>query len=335
MEKALQEAMAQANHARYLPGQQKGHYESFFLRANHPEKPLAFWIRYTIFSPENNPGKAIGELWGMFFDGETGRHVAVKDEFPFSECSFSRDTFEVHVGNSKLVPGRLRGKASAGKDSMSWNLQYTGGGDPLFLLPLKFYSTGFPKAKALVGAPLAAFTGIIIVNGQEVEVKEWIGSQNHNWGVKHTDLYAWGQVAGFDNEPDSFLEAATARLKFGPIWTPRFTVLVLRHKGREYVFNSLLQSVRAKGKFDYFSWNFSSQNKEAAISGTIRGQLGDFVGLAYYNPPGGVKHCLNSKIAQAEVRLQTGGQEVVLTTKNRAAFEILTDDKKHGVDIRV
>jgi len=40
---------AKANHARYQPGQRAGHYESFFLRANHPARLLAFYRCY-----ENN-----------------------------------------------------------------------------------------------------------------------------------------------------------------------------------------------------------------------------------------------------------------------------------------
>ena len=36
-------------------------------------------------------------------------------------------------------------------------------------------------------------------------LERWIGSQNHNWGRKHTDSYAWGQVAGFDDAPQTFL----------------------------------------------------------------------------------------------------------------------------------
>jgi hypothetical protein len=44
----------QANWTRYQPGQSAGHYESFFQRANHPIRPMAFWIRYTIFSPQNH-----------------------------------------------------------------------------------------------------------------------------------------------------------------------------------------------------------------------------------------------------------------------------------------
>src|SRR5688500_2735999 len=37
--------MEEPNAVRYRPGEAAGHYESFFLRANHPARPLAFWIR--------------------------------------------------------------------------------------------------------------------------------------------------------------------------------------------------------------------------------------------------------------------------------------------------
>jgi len=87
----------EANFARYVPMQKKGHYESYFLRANHPTKPIAFWIRYTIFSPNKNPDKAIGELWAIFFNGETGVHTAVKDEVSISESSFASNRFDVKI----------------------------------------------------------------------------------------------------------------------------------------------------------------------------------------------------------------------------------------------
>jgi len=55
----LSQAKRTANNSRYIQGQKRGHYESYFLRANHPSRPLAFWIRYTIFSPDKQPEKAI------------------------------------------------------------------------------------------------------------------------------------------------------------------------------------------------------------------------------------------------------------------------------------
>jgi len=54
-----EELMISANLVQYNPDN-KGHYESFFIRANHPQKPLAFWIRYTIFQPAKNHSNALG-----------------------------------------------------------------------------------------------------------------------------------------------------------------------------------------------------------------------------------------------------------------------------------
>lgn len=325
-----------ANRTRYVPGQVEGHYESYFLRANHPKKPQAFWIRYTVFSPNKDPDQALGEVWAMMFDGQSGNHVAVKNEYPISQASFAKTGLDVKTGDSVLDSDFLSGHAQTGDNEISWGLEYSGDAQPLLLLPEKLYEAGLPKAKACVPLPFASFSGTVTVNGNQWEIDNWIGSQNHNWGTKHTDLYAWGQVAGFDNSPDSFLEVGTARLKFGPIWTPFMTVMVLRHKGREYALNTIPTSLRAKGRFDYFTWDFSSKIKGVAIKGLISASINDFVGLTYYNPPGGVKHCLNSKIASCEITLETNdGVSEKLTTKNRAAFEILTDDRAHGVKIMV
>ena len=202
---------------------------------------------------------------------------------------------------------------------------------------LTLYDASFPKAKSLVGLPLAVFDGSLFVDGNEIIVAEWVGSQNHNWGARHTDLYAWGQVAGFDKYPDTFLEVATARLKLGPFWTPPMTPIVLRHRGEEIALNALGQTLRAQGSFRYFEWRFRSATNDVALEGTIRAPREAFVGLNYSNSPGGSKHCLNTKIAACELKIirKREGTTELLSTHHRAAFEILTDDRQHGVEIRV
>ncbi len=303
MTSLLEQMRQQANHTRYQPGQATGHYESFFLRANHPSRPLAFWIRYTLFSPNRHPEDAIGELWAVCFDGETQQHVAVKQELPFAQCDFKTQEFSVQVGDACLQPGWLIGSADSTEHSISWNLTFKGDAEPLFLLPLNLYDAPLPKAKSLVGLPLAVIDGSLSVDGKEIEVVNWVGSQNHNWGAKHTDQYAWGQVAGFDNSPDSFLEVATARLKIGPLWTPPMTPIVLRHRGEEIALNSLMQTLRAHGALQYFEWRFRSETEDTLLEGTITAPRESFVGLNYYNPPGGNKHCLNTKIVTCELKL--------------------------------
>jgi len=332
-------ARQRANQARYRPSQTTGHYESFFQRANHPTRPLAFWIRYTLVSPDRHPEQALGELWAVLFDGETGNHVVVKRELPMAQSVFSPDEFRVEVGDAQLEPGRLAGSIDSGAHTVTWDLTFTGEAAPLFLLPLDLYEARLPKAKSLVGLPMATYDGSLLVNGRTIEVNQWVGSQNHNWGAKHTDLYAWGQVAGFENAPDSFLEVATARLKIGPLWTPFMTPLVLRHRGEEFALNALMQTIRARASFDYFEWRFESETSALRIEGNISAPREAFVGLNYYNPPGGSKHCLNTKIAACNVSIarkeasRTSAPEA-LSTRHRAAFEILTDDRSHGVQIR-
>ena len=159
------------NHARFLPGQRAGHYESFFQRANHPSRPLAFWIRYTLFSPAGRPRsmggtpmppeEGIGELWAVLFDGETGAHVAVKREVPIARARFARDAFSVQVDDARLDAAALVGAVEAGGHRIAWDLRYRGDEPPLLLFPRAMYEAKLPRAKSLVGVPMAVYQGTL------------------------------------------------------------------------------------------------------------------------------------------------------------------------------
>jgi hypothetical protein len=320
------------NHTRFIPGRKAGHYESFFQRGNHPDKPLAFWIRYTVFSPEGHPEDGIGELWAVFFNGETGKHVALKSEFPLDKCGFSRTSFNVRISDSTLREKECHGRIKNNQGSIEWDLRYECKEEPLFNFPESMYYGNLPKAKALVGYPLSRFNGFMAVNGKRIDIRNWMGSQNHNWGSRHTDHYAWGQVAGFPGSPGTFLELATARLKIGPLWIPAITPIVLRHRGTEYRLNRLAKAFR-RASFGYFYWDFHAEAPEIRLEGRITAKREDFVCLRYNNPPGGTKYCLNSKIAFCRLEIQRTGEQgrEVLITNHGASFEILTDSDDHGM----
>lgn len=340
MNSTLDELRLHANDTRYQPESHAGHYESFFVRANHPTRPLAFWIRYTIFSPIHHPEQAVGELWAIAFDGETGRHVAVKRELPYAECAFGSSGLSARVGEARLEAGSLAGEAESGGHTIRWEMTYTGDTAPLLLLPLAAYARPQPKAKSLVALPLAVFSGTLTVDGSPIEIVHWMGSQNHNWGERHTDHYAWGQVAGFSDAPETFLEVVTARRRLGPLWSPFVTLLVVRHKGEEIALNSLSPLHRARGSFKPFTWSFRGETEQARVAGEITAPVEAFVGLTYHNPPGGDKYCLNTKLATCaltiEQRAGSGWRKPErLVAPQRAAFEILTDHPDARVPLRV
>jgi hypothetical protein len=331
---SLQQRRDAWNGSRFRLGETGGLYESYFLRANHPERPLAFWIRYTIFCPKGRPQEAQGELWAIWFDGETQRIAAVKESIPIADCRFAPDRLDVRIGAATLSEGRLEGGAASANHAVSWRLTFAGDAPPLLLLPESMYAGGFPKAKALVARPNAAFTGMLTVDGREIAIDGWRGSQNHNWGSRHTDRYAWGQVAGFDNAPEAFLECSTAQVRIGPLWSPRLTLLVLRDGNEEIALNGLLQAARAHGNYGFFRWTLDSRSPQARLHGRIEAPAAAFVGLNYLNPPGGAKTCLNTKLAAAEFTLERPGRPAkTFVTRSRAAFEILTDRRDHGVSI--
>jgi len=327
----------QVNWTRYLPGQRAGHYESFYQRGNHPSRPLAFWLRYTIFSPAGRPDAAVGELWAVVFNGETGTHAVGKTQVPYGDCAFARDAFQVRVGDARLGPDALSGTAGA----IGWDLRYAGDEPPIFLLPRRLYSGGFPKAKSLVGRPLVSYTGRLTVDGVEIGVDGWLGSQNHNWGSRHTDRYAFGQVAGFKGAPDTFLEMATAQNRIGPLWTPPLTPLVLRRGGADIALTSLGQGRRAKAHYEFRAdedlwWEFTTSDATTRVSGRMSAPRSAFVGLAYPNPPGGTKYCLNTKIARCSLTIVDipSGRRHELESAHGALFEILTDEPVPGIAVR-
>ena len=323
------EELGQANRPRYTAGQKKGHYESYFLRANHPRRKLAFWILYTIFSPNKNPQDATGELWAVYFDGEKGENVSLKKEFPLRDCRFklNEEGLNLNVGGAILLNDSSRGDVKENEVRLNWNLNYSGGQSPVYGLAPEYYDSSFPKAKFLVSQPLALFSGEFHINGEKIEILDWPGSQNHNWGSRHTDRYAWGQVAGFDNAPDTFLELGTAQVRLGPFWTPRLTPIALRHKGQDYNLNKLW-GAWGRASYDFYEWNFRGKGAHGLeLKGRIYAQESDFVRLEYFNPPGGSKFCYNSKIAACELELVLPGESrrQKLQSANRCAFEILSD----------
>jgi hypothetical protein len=96
------------------------------------------------------------------------------------------------------------------------------------------------------------------------------------------------------------------------------------------------RALKAKATYGYFDWDFATSDDAVEISGRISADRSAFVDLRYNNPPGGSKHCLNTKIATAELTLRdrrTGHIET-LHAQNRALFEILTSDTDHGIELR-
>jgi hypothetical protein len=162
----------------------------------------------------------------------------------------------------------------------------------------------------------------------------WTGSVNHNWGTRHTPAYAFGQVCGFDDAPDSSLEIVTSRAAIGPVLTPAATLFVFRHAGEEFAVRSILGSLQSHGRYQPFAWTFGARVGDHMIEGEIVCEPADVIGLTYTDTDGGSKYCYNSAIATC--RMQVAGKAFErreLLATRRAMFEILTDQRHDQVPL--
>lgn len=310
-----------------VPG---GHVESYFLKLNDRDGRRALWVKATILVRRGGTPR-LAEAWAIAFDRE-GRHVAVKETVPLSRARFGEDALDVTVAGLAIGEGTLSGAVASGDHRVAFDLRFTTGAPPLVPYPSeRMYAGPFPSTKVVSPHPDSRFTGTYEVDGEAIRVEQWRGMQGHNWGPRHTELYAWGHVNQWEGDEELVFEGMTGRVKIGPLLAPPLTVLSVRVKGVRYDFNGPLVMLRARGAIGSRSYRFAAKSALATFSGELWAETKDFVGLSYENPDGEVTYCLNSKIARGRARLSIPGRPEVEAVTRAAALEIGTRDPEHGV----
>lgn len=305
------------------------YYESRFIRANHPERAQALWLRQTLLLP--TAGAPAADVWVMVFDPDGAGNRAVKQPFGLDASDYHYDTWTARIGDATLDDTAARGAVAGAQ----WDLRIDPGDEaPVKLLTERAYAARFPTAKTSVRHPLARFDGSLQLEGHRLDVDGWRGSVNHNWGRRHTPAYAFGQVCGFDGAPDSTLEIVTARTALGPVLLPGATLFVFRHAGTEFAVRSIVGTLQTHGRYRPFSWTFGARVGEKMIEGEIVTEPADVIGLTYTDADGGIKYCYNSAIATCRIQLAGKAFErTELTATRRAMFEILTDTRHPDVEL--
>ena len=89
-----------------------GHYESYYLKACHPEEPLGVWIRYTVHKPPDEEPK--GSVWFTLFEAGAGGPVAAKETLPEPDHGRARLDQDRRRVRHRARAGRSAGRARPG-----------------------------------------------------------------------------------------------------------------------------------------------------------------------------------------------------------------------------
>jgi hypothetical protein len=307
-----------------------GHVESWFLKANDPRSRRALWLKWTVWAGERAPAAAIAEVWAVAFGAARGQ-VAVKTAVPFDSklAHFDAHGLGVTVDGCSLTASAAKGRVESGDRVIAYDLTIEPRGGPLLHYPSAWmYSGPWPAQKVASPIPSALVSGTFEVQGETWKVDGWPGMVGHNWGARHSPRYAWGHCNAWDGADDFVFEGVS-----GGAGRPGLggTALCLRVDGVRHDLNGLWSLARNSGAITPRRWTFRGRSRDVEIDGEMWAESDDFVGLFYPNPDGSRIHCLNSKLARAEVTLRIAGRPSRAFRSSRAALEIGTDDPHHGV----
>ncbi|NLR74784.1 hypothetical protein [Leeia aquatica] len=290
------------------------------IRANHPTRPLALWLSYSLPKPGSS---ADGELSVAFFDGE--RNSVWRGRLPVAAdlCAIDYEQERLQMDRAVLGLDHLSGAAPGVGYQLSWELSSHPLADQL------------PAPAALpdgssYSPPHLLFNGMLWLDNEPVEVKGWLGSRLDDQGLKMFERQAWAQVVGFDNSNHAYLECSTQKLSLGKDWAPWMSVFTLHYAEAVYVINVLADGIREDSHSGLVVWSFDVRQSGVRIHGQIQAQLPLFARFSY--PVAGHPHtCLHTKLANCIVTLvRPGKPPVTLSTLHRASFEVRADQYCNG-----
>jgi hypothetical protein len=336
-------------HARFpsVP-REKGHYESFYIKACHPAEPLGIWIRHTVH--QHSGQEPQGSVWFTLFDGAADGPVASKVTLPgpvIDEGAY------IVIGETRFEPGRAVGSARTEQLDASWELEFTSGEEPLFHLPRDWmYRAPIPRTKLLSPYPDARFEGQVRAGERVFDLRDWRGMVGHNWGAQHAERWVWMHGAGFEGEGGEdggaggaggegedgagvWLDAALGRIKVGLLTTPWIANGTLSLDGERHRLGGPEKVRATKVSEGPTRCDFRLPGAGIEVLGRVEAAAKDFVGWVYADPDGPDHNTVNCSIADMSLTVRRHGQpERELVVRGGAAYELGMRETDHGIPLQ-
>jgi len=325
-------------------GSGQGHVESYFLRANHPQRPLALWLKATILAPL--AGEPVAETWLIAFDGERQRLFAHKLTHPLARASMIGDALGARIAAGDWLlelseRGHARGSLASKDGSAAFDLTFVPGtgavAEPLSILPSRILREGpFPRSKLLTPFPWLVFGGRLDVFGERWDLTGWNGMQGHNWGREHAFEYAWGQCffPAADGAPEAMVEGFTGRIKVAGRPTPQLSAMVVRRGTRSYTFATVFDFWRQEAHVGPTRWTLTLRSADGEARLRMDAGSQPMACLGYANPDRSLAYCFNTKLAEVHLEVRPRREpSFICVSAHGGALEFLRRTPDHGREV--
>ncbi len=291
-----------------------GHYEVWFLTFNQRSTGRGFWFRYTIEIPQRPQDSFVtlnqssplarAELWAAVFD----RHHADKNfgliqAHPIQAFHPEKAPFNLHIEDAQLSLSQATGKVTNHQHSISWDLSFIPNETTYHHVPKSLMTIVRPSSFVCSPNLDTRFTGVVVIDGEEIVLNDEPGCQTHLWGNKHVDEWVWVHANAFDKYEGTVFEGLSARpRRVGRTLSPLLS-LYLRHRGEEHHFTRLRLAEHWQHELGIGYWHFSALNTKLYIKGTAQCRLKDMLQVKYVDPDGEPLYCINSEVANLKIKI--------------------------------
>lgn len=280
-----------------------GHYEVWYLTANHLATRTGYWIRYTLEAPLEPHAEPYAQLWFAFFDADDpGKNFAINRKLSLDDTSISASPFAVIMARSELTHDSARGHIIGNGHDAAWDLRWTPAATTHRHLPSIMYRRGGLGETTVLSPNLdVRLSGTVVADGRTFEFAAEPGGQTHLWGKKHAFSWAWGHCNAFQDRPGAALEALSVRLKRRGILLPQMTIFTLYLDGSVHHLNQFHHTLLTRASYHGTRFELSGQSARWRIEGEFSCRPQDMVTAIYTDPDGEPSFCKNTEVADLRV----------------------------------
>ncbi len=271
--------MRKINNAKWILGV-RGFHESYSVHFSIPEKNISISLYYSLLSPDDVYDPHFNLSCVVNFQESPQNSFGITKKYDLKEGMFGSDAFFIRIKESFIKEEHVKGKLKNSVHSLEWDFKI---GDVIAgqSLPYPFlYNISIPKNKLETPVLDGTIAGILIIDGEKIEMNKIKVVQNHLWGPKMHHRWNWGFCNQFDGNPDVIFEAFTGRQKLiFNLETPDVSIFYLNHRGKKYQFNKIESLVLNQSDYHIGYWHFKAETLNAKIEGVFESEYKDLTAI--------------------------------------------------------
>ena len=302
------------------------------MTVSDPAARRGFWLRYTTLNPApGSPHEAESALWAFAFDRDHPEaNWGGKTSHPLRALQPSSRPFQLRLGGAVLRRNGCSGEIHTERGSTRWELSWVSREPPFPFLRPRWQAL---SSVANIGAqPALSVWGTVEVNGSVHRLDAAPGGQQHTWGSSHALSWNWGFASG----ADFWVDGATSRVRSRLGGVMVGTAVGAQLGEHLFLFNGPIQVLRNRGPIAPDTWTAAARLGDRTLKVSITPRREDLIGVTYADPRGGSRFCYHTEVADVELHLMRGQEQVAsITREASAAFEFASESPLPGIPLLV